>query len=157
MIMKNMIKKSHLLICLIFCTLNAYAQSKEVDIPLVKGETLLRFVDLADKGFIIKTGKGKYGIKKANMQLKYYSKDLELLWDVPIANAFGWEGNYSPIVVSPDGSIVYHIQHQQEYDKAKKSWYEDLSVMQIKKDGTIQTKLIKGVNGFGDLIGETNS
>lgn len=67
--MKNMIKKSHLLICLIFCTLNAYAQSKEVDIPLVKGETLLRFVDLADKGFIIKTGKGKYGMFPSPMPL----------------------------------------------------------------------------------------
>ena len=90
----------------------AFAQEKNIPIPLENDEEVLDFVDLQEHGFILKTGKDKNYTKDLNWQLSHYSPQLELLWKVPIETTQMNKGLGQEIVASPTGSYVYHLENK---------------------------------------------
>lgn len=121
----------------------ALCQSTTTNIPLNKGEQVLRFIDLGKNGFVLKTGNDVGMVGKKNTVLHYYSHDLTKIWEQPISDISKDDGkNFDPIVISPDGSYVYHIEEISKLGK------HSIYLTQISKTGERKTRSIDEVFNF---------
>lgn len=127
--------KNILLLCLMHFSLLVYTQIKKESVLLGKGETIQSFQDFGENGFCIKTG-----TKNSDWKIRYYSNDLELVWEKDLIKECLYQpAAYTfPIVGSPDGSIVYFLQNIQ----GESLTWNKTHLTQIKKDGTVKTIML---------------
>lgn len=94
------------------------AQDNTAEIQLKGKSRYSKTLNLKENGLIIYTS-----------SLRYYSQELELIWDVDLKN--NEDAYLSPVfTATTDGEYVYQI----EYSKKR----TDIYITQIKKDGTVK-------------------
>ncbi|MCG8327453.1 MAG: hypothetical protein MI974_07200 [Chitinophagales bacterium] len=89
----------------------AIAQEKTIEIPLTaKKETLLDFIHIPGKGFVLKTGALKAGTKNVNWKLHFYDESLTHIWTIPIERGQVERGFLSHLIASSNADYVYHLE-----------------------------------------------
>ncbi|MHC1705015.1 MAG: hypothetical protein AB9846_13985 [Tenuifilaceae bacterium] len=139
--------KRHLIIFLISLTpLFLKSQDKTIKDLLIKGEELLNVSSIPNNGFIIKTGVLSNNSKTVNWKLKYFNSNLDLYWDVPIEKVEKIHSVQNPIVVSPSGNYIYHIESDGRMSVGVKL---NLSITQVAKSGVVKKYKITTSKDFG--------
>jgi len=114
-----------------------------VTIALEDKEKLFRTVNVGDNGLILETFRDVSNKKDQGVKLKYYSADLELIWEVPIITHQMNTVKFSntPLIASPNGEYVYHIESRLGYSGSygKKEKY----ITRISRSGIAKTHTIK--------------
>lgn len=126
----------------------AEAQDKIERIKLERNVELLESVDLGEGGLLIKTGKNYPNSKKLDWKIRYYSPELDLVYEVPIEKTQINKGFGNPIVAAPDGAYVYHFEYK-GYNTtigAKKQ-----HVTQINKEGKVKTYEVENIKELGHI------
>lgn len=85
------------------------SQVNSAEVELEKGSELLDYINLGDKGFIIKTGKQSAAYsKKLNWKVYYFNNDLNLIYSKPIEKEQLDTRSNNPILASKTGNYFYH-------------------------------------------------
>jgi hypothetical protein len=98
-----------LLLITFWITSQVFAQDKQHQAELDKNEVPMEFVQLGERGLIIKTGNARFPGKR-DYNLFYYTAKGDLLWQKTFkSNTQALQTDHIT-VASPDGSMVYHIE-----------------------------------------------
>lgn len=126
-------------------SVTASAQIKEKEIALQPGEEILRFIDLADRGFLIKTGKEVSNAKHQGIKLRHYTPGLDLTWEVALDRMSPNDLFFDPLVVNPHDSSVYNIESLVDWGKTS------LFITQVTSNGSTKTAQFKEILRRGGL------